>query len=267
MTWNTPGISVPHSARSSGASTVADRMVNRTDEVDAAAALPRPLEVRRLGTMPYAEALALQADLVKQRRSGEIPDTLLLLEHPHVITLGSGSHAENVLVSADERATRKIELHETGRGGDVTYHGPGQLVGYPILDLKPDRCDVHAYLRDLEQVLIHVVARFGLRAERLEGLTGVWVEDRKLAAIGVRVSSGWITSHGFALNVSTDLSFFQTIVPCGIRQHGVSSIARELGTEVPFTIVQDAVVAEFAALFSRDLPGSRISPAEAPGRP
>lgn len=221
----------------------------------------RPLEVRRLGRVPYGEALELQAELVKERRAGEIPDTLLLLEHPHVLTLGSGWHPENVLVSAEERAERGIELFETGRGGDVTYHGPGQLVGYPILDLKPDRCDLHLYLRDLEEVLIGVLADFGLRAGRKEGLTGVWVEDRKLAAIGVRVSSGWITSHGFALNVSTDLSFFGTIVPCGIREHGVGSIAGELGRPVAVREVEASVVARFERIF-----GAAAAPVSAGAR-
>lgn len=211
----------------------------------------RPLAVRRLGTVAYGEALALQADLVRQRRAGEIPDTLLLLEHPHVITLGSGWHPENILVSDEERARLGIELYETGRGGDVTYHGPGQLVGYPILDLKPDRCDLHAYLRDLEEVLIRALADLGLRAGRVEGLTGAWVADRKLAAIGVRVSSGWITSHGFALNVSTELGYFDTIVPCGIRGHGVGSIERELGRPVAMADVERAVVRRFCEVFGR----------------
>ncbi|HYJ79680.1 MAG TPA: lipoyl(octanoyl) transferase LipB [Longimicrobiaceae bacterium] len=202
----------------------------------------RPLDVRRLGLVPYGDALRLQDELVAQRRAGEIPDTLLLLEHPHVITLGSGAHGENVLVSDAERAERGIELFETGRGGDVTYHGPGQLVGYPILDLKPDRCDLHRYLRDLEQMLIGVLAGFGLEGSRKEGMTGVWTGDRKLAAIGVRVSSGWITSHGFALNVATDLSFFGAIVPCGIRGHGVGSISGELGRPVAMEQAEAAVV-------------------------
>ncbi|MDB4951831.1 MAG: lipB [Gemmatimonadetes bacterium] len=213
--------------------------------------LDRGLHVRRLGTLSYSNALELQADLVKQRRAGEIPDTLLLLEHPHVITLGSGAHDENVLVSPEERAERGIELFATGRGGDVTYHGPGQLVGYPILDLKPDRTDLHRYLRDLEEALIQVLARFGLAADRKDGLTGVWVGDRKLAAIGVRVSSGWITSHGFALNVTTDLSLFGTIVPCGIRDHGVGSIAQELGRHVPMGEVESIVIDRMAAVFGR----------------
>ncbi len=211
----------------------------------------RALDVRRLGTIGYGDALDLQAELVRRRRAGEIPDTLLLLEHPHVITLGSGSHDENVLVSESERAERGIELFETGRGGDVTYHGPGQLVGYPILDLKPDRQDLHRYLRDLEETLIAVLATFGLEGYRKEGLTGVWVGDRKLAAIGVRVSSGWITSHGFALNVTTDLSFFGTIVPCGIRDHGVGSISAELGRPVAMAEVEAVVVREMARTFGR----------------
>lgn len=209
----------------------------------------RSLDVRRLGTISYGDALALQAELVAKRRAGEIPDTLLLLEHPHVITLGSGSHDEHVLVTPEERAERGIELFDTGRGGDVTYHGPGQLVGYPILDLKPDRCDLHRYLRDLEQGLIAVLAEFGLRGGRKEGLTGVWVDDRKLAAIGVRVSSGWITSHGFALNVTTDLSYFGTIVPCGIRAHGVGSISGELGRPVAMADAEAAAVRGFERIF------------------
>lgn len=207
------------------------------------------LEVRRLGVVPYAEATELQAQLVRQRRAGEIPDTLLLLEHPHVITLGTGSHPEHVLADEHERTSRGIELYRTGRGGDVTYHGPGQLVGYPILDLKPDRCDLHRYLRDIEGALIDVLADFGLTATRIEGLTGVWVEDRKLAAIGVRVSSGWITSHGFALNVSTDLSYFDAIVPCGIRDHAVGSISGELGRTVPMSEAEDVVVRRFTERF------------------
>jgi lipoyl(octanoyl) transferase len=209
----------------------------------------RPLEVRRLGRVPYGEALALQAELVAQRRAGEIPDTLLLLEHPHVITLGSGAHDGNVLAGPEERAETGIELFETGRGGDVTYHGPGQLVGYPILDLKPDRQDLHRYLRDLEEMLIGVLADFGLRGERKAGLTGVWLGDRKLAAIGVRVSSGCITSHGFALNVATDLGFFGAIVPCGIRDHGVGSLSAELARPVTLAQAEAAVVRHMERVF------------------
>src|SRR5687768_3194246 len=209
----------------------------------------RTMEVRRLGLISYGDALKLQAELVKQRRADEVPDTLLLLEHPHVITLGSGSHDENVLVTPEERAERGIELFDTGRGGDVTYHGPGQLVGYPIFDLKPDRQDLHRYLHDIEEALIGVLADFGLEGDRKDGLTGVWVEDRKIAAIGVRVSSGWITSHGFALNVTTDLSFFGTIVPCGITEYGVTSMERVVTGGVVMNDVMAAVEAAFAIVF------------------
>ena len=213
----------------------------------------RTMQVRRLGLVPYGEALELQEALVAGRRGGEIPDTLLLLEHPHVITLGSSSDANHVLLDEAERALVGLELWETGRGGDVTYHGPGQLVGYPIFDLKPDRKDLHRYVRDLEEALIRALSSFGIEGGRKEGLTGVWVGDEKLAAIGVRVSSGWITSHGFALNVSADLGFFDAIVPCGIRDYGVTSMERLLGGPVEMGAVEDAVVAGFVAVFGRDV--------------
>ena len=209
----------------------------------------RALDVRRLGLVRYGDGLALQEELVTARRAGSIPDTLLLLEHPHVITLGSSSDGNHVLLDASERSLLGIELHETGRGGDVTYHGPGQLVGYPILDLKPDRKDLHAYVRDLEEGLIRGLAELGIEGGRKEGLTGVWVGDEKLAAIGVRVSSGWITSHGFALNVATDLGFFDAIVPCGIRDYGVTSIGRLLGGAPPMAEVEDVVVRGLSEVF------------------
>src|SRR5688572_23993875 len=150
----------------------------------------KTLEVKKLGLIPYAEALQVQAELVKERRTGAIGDQLLLLEHPHVITLGTSSHPDNILVDDADRALLGIELFETGRGGDVTYHGPGQLVGYPILDLKPDRCDLHRYVRDIEEALIRGLRALGIESGRKDGLTGVWVGDEKIAAIGVRVSSG-----------------------------------------------------------------------------
>jgi lipoyl(octanoyl) transferase len=209
------------------------------------------LEVRELGTVPYAQALELQEELVRRRRAGEIADQLLLLEHPHVITLGTSSSSNHILVGEEERTLLGIELFETGRGGDVTYHGPGQLVGYPILDLKPDRCDLHQYVRDIEAALILALAQFGLACDRKQGLTGVWLGDEKIAAIGVRVSSGWITSHGFALNVNTDLQFFDAIVPCGIRDHGVTSMQRALGRVVALGDVSAAVVLAFGRTFER----------------
>lgn len=213
----------------------------------------RQLRVLHAGLVPYQEASGLQDELVVQRRAGEVPDTLILLEHPHVITLGSSAERAHVLVGAAERNRLGIELFEAGRGGDVTYHGPGQLVAYPIMDLKPDRKDLHAYLRDLESVLIRVAGSFGVEAVRSEGATGVWTRAGKLGAIGVRVSSGWITSHGVALNVCSDLSFFQTIVPCGIHGRGVTSLERELGTPPALEDVSKSLVEHFADVFDREL--------------
>lgn len=199
-----------------------------------------------MGPLGYEEALALQDRCVEARRKGGV-DRLLLLEHPHVITSGSGSDPAHVLLSAEGLEARGIEHFETGRGGDVTYHGPGQLVGYPILDLKPDRKDLHAYLRALESVLIRALGSWGLAGERLPPHTGVWVGGAKVAALGIRVSSGWITSHGFALNANTDLSYFKTIVPCGIPDRDVTSLTRLLGRDVPVGEASDVVAAAFAA--------------------
>ncbi len=212
----------------------------------------RRLEVRRLGQVPYLEALDHQNRLVEARKRDEIPDQLLLLEHPPVITVGvSGrQHREHLLAGPDELARRGVELADVPRGGDITYHGPGQLVGYPILDLKPDRCDVHRYVRDLEETLIRAVARFGVAAGRVDGLTGIWVGTDKLGAIGVRLSR-WVTSHGFALNVATELDAFDLIVPCGIEGRGVTSLERLLGRLPPWTDVETAVAEELASRFDR----------------
>ena len=216
------------------------------------------MDVKRLGRVEYQDALDLQQTLVEQRKRGEIGDQLLLLEHPPVITLGvrSRNDRSHVLESEAALAAKGVGLFETGRGGDVTYHGPGQLVGYPIVDLKPDRCDVHRYVRDLEEVLIRAVDAFGVRAGRIEGLTGIWVGDQKLAAIGVRISR-WVTSHGFALNVNTDLSHFGLIVPCGITDKGVTSLERLLGHALPMDEVAETVARQFAALFSGELTYSK----------
>lgn len=209
----------------------------------------RPLEIRHLGRLGYQQAANLQVELVHERREGLIPDLLLLLQHPHVITMGSSAKEAHVLLTSEELGERGIHLRTSGRGGDVTYHGPGQIVGYPILDLKPARCDLHRYLRDLEEVMIRVLADFGLKAGRKEGLTGAWVGDRKIGAIGVRVSSGWITSHGFALNVNPDLRYFETIVPCGIEEFGVGSIASELGRPIEVGPVEARVAVRFREMF------------------
>jgi lipoyl(octanoyl) transferase len=214
----------------------------------------RPLRVRRLGRIAYAEGVERQKALVQQRQAGEIDDTLLFVEHPPVITLGVKTRGNfaNIRADAAALAARGVEVHDTGRGGDVTFHGPGQLVGYPIIDLKPDRQDVHRYVRDLEEVLIRTAADFGLEAGRIQGYSGAWVGDRKLAAIGVRISR-WVTSHGFALNVTTDLAGFDLIVPCGITDRGVTSLSALLGREVPMPEVEAAVVTHFAAVFDRDI--------------
>jgi len=211
------------------------------------------VDVSRLGLIGYARALELQRDLVERRKRGEIADRLLLLEHPDVITLGvrTRNARTHVLETDEGLAAQGVELFETGRGGDVTYHGPGQLVGYPILDLNPHRRDVHRYVRDLEAVLIQAVASFGITAGRVPGLTGIWVDapdgQAKLAAIGVRISR-WVTSHGFALNVNTDLSRFGLIVPCGITDRGVTSMERLLGHRLPMDEVADAVERAFTQL-------------------
>lgn len=213
----------------------------------------RPLRVERLGRVAYADGLELQAERVVQVREGTVPETLFLLEHGPVLTKGTGTQAANLLASGEQLDDLGIEVHDAGRGGDITYHGPGQLVGYPILDLKPDRRDLHRYLRDLEEVVIRTLERFGVEAWREEGLTGVWTEAGKVAAIGVRVSSGWITSHGFALNVAPDLSHFGTIVPCGIGDRDVASLALILGEDAP-SVDEVATVAaeELAAWFGRE---------------
>ena len=220
------------------------------------------VELRRLGIVPYEAAAALQEQLVLERRAGHVPDLLLLLEHPHVITLGAAARRSrgHVLASPRVLQERRVPVVESGRGGDVTYHGPGQLVGYPIVDLRPNRCDVRRYVRDLEEVLIRTAAALGVAAARTPGLTGVWVGRNKLGAIGVRISR-WITSHGFALNVSTDLTFFDLIVPCGIPDTGVTSLERLKGRPVAVTHVADLVAREFCAVFERDAERPTAAPA------
>jgi lipoyl(octanoyl) transferase len=214
----------------------------------------RPIEVRRLGLVDYAAALALQRSLVEDRRAGRVPDLLLLLRHPPVITLGvhlDGGRSH--IVAAGERLQELgIQVHETGRGGDVTYHGPGQVIGYPILDLRPDRCDVHRYVRDLEEVMIRACADFGVAAGRVAGLTGAWVGAEKIGAIGVRISR-WITSHGFAFNVGADLDHFKLIVPCGIPDRGVTSLSKAAGRDVPLPAVEASLARRFADVFGREI--------------
>ena len=202
--------------------------------------------------MAYGDALALQRVLVEDRIRGAIDDTLLLVEHPHVLTLGvrGDGGRSHILAAPELLRARGVEVHEAGRGGDITYHGPGQIVGYPIVSLRPDRQDVHRYVRDLEEVLIRTSGDYGIEAGRVQGLTGVWVRSEKLAAIGVRIAR-WVTSHGFAFNVTTDLEYFNLIVPCGIGDRGVTSLARLLGRAIDRREVEDHIVAHFCGVFDR----------------
>jgi len=222
----------------------------------------RQIEIRRLGVVRYQDALAAQRALVEERRANQVPDLLLLLQHPSVITLGvkGDGGRSNIVVGASRLAELGIDISETGRGGDVTYHGPGQIVGYPILDLRPDRCDVHRFLRDVEEVMIRVCADCGVMARRLDGLTGAWIGDDKIGAIGVRISR-WITSHGFAFNVNTNLDHFDLIVPCGISNRGVTSLTRATGREMSIREVENAVIRRFCDVFERETTSAVPEPA------
>jgi lipoyl(octanoyl) transferase len=209
-------------------------------------------EVQQLGRIGYSEALQLQRRNVSLCKAGTIPDTLLLLEHPHVYTFGRNARKEHLLVSKEFLAKFGAEVFETDRGGDITYHGPGQVVGYPILDLARHRRDIAWYMRSLEEVFISVAAGFGIRARRLKGATGVWVGDEKLVAMGVHISR-WVTSHGFAFNVNTDLRYFEHIVPCGLHGKGVTSLEKLLGQNVEMEAVAKRVIEEFVQVFGFEM--------------
>jgi lipoyl(octanoyl) transferase len=205
--------------------------------------------VRRLGVVDYLEASDLQRRLVAERAAGAVADTLLLLEHPPTYTLGATGDEAHLLVPRKKLAEQGIAVHCVDRGGDITYHGPGQLVGYPVVDIGGRRGGALRYLRDLEEVLVAALLTLGIAAGRLRHHTGVWVGDEKVAAIGVKVSARNITSHGFALNVHPDLNHFRQIIPCGLRDKGVTSLERLLGRKVPLETVADQVVTEFGRVF------------------
>ena len=209
-------------------------------------------EVQQLGRVDYSEALRLQRRNVALRKAGTIPDTLLLLEHPHVYTFGRNAKKEHLLVSREFLTKVGAEVFETDRGGDITYHGPGQLVGYAILDLTRHRRDIAWYMRALEEVCIGVAAGFGIHARRLNGVTGVWVGSEKLVAMGVHVSR-WVTSHGFAFNVNTDLRYFEHIVPCGLHGKGVTSIEKLLSRNVEMDAVAQRLIEEFGQVFGFEM--------------
>jgi len=212
----------------------------------------RGLETTFLGRVGYEEGLRLQEARVSAVQAGSAPDALYLLEHDPVLTLGRSAHRENIVASSSDLSRLGIQVFECGRGGDVTYHGPGQLVGYPILNLSPDRKDVWKYVRGLEEALILSLADYGIHAARFERLTGVWVGQEKIAAIGVRVSR-WVTSHGFALNVTTNLDHFRTIVPCGIRSYGVTNMARSLNAPPTLEEMGSTVARHLGDVFEREL--------------
>ncbi len=201
-----------------------------------------------LGRSSYAPTWELQKKIWALRVEHRLPDVLLLVEHDHVYTFGKRASEAHLLVHKQQLAQENIDIFNIDRGGDVTYHGPGQLVGYPIIDLQNYRQDVHWYLRTLEEVLINTINCYGIRGQRVEGLTGVWVKDKKIAAIGVKISR-WVTIHGFALNVNTDLSKFFNIIPCGIRNKGVTSLEHLLNKKLSLQEVACTVVKEFCRVF------------------
>jgi lipoyl(octanoyl) transferase len=217
----------------------------------------------QLGTVPYAVALELQRDLARRRITGEVDeDVLLLLEHPPVVTLGRTAKEAHIISSPERLRARGVEVHEVERGGDVTFHGPGQLVGYPIFDLKRHRQDLHWYLRQVEEALIVALGEVGIEADRHSGYTGVWTHGRKIASIGVHARD-WVTWHGFALNVTTDLSYFDLIVPCGIPQVHMTSVARELGADITVADMSGIVARSFGRVFSlepRDVAREMLEP-------
>lgn len=209
------------------------------------------MQIARLGTVDYLEAWELQRRLTEARQADAIPDTLLLLEHPHTYTLGRRGNRENILLSPEELSEREIAVYDVDRGGDVTYHGPGQLVGYPILKLESGYTYV-GYIRDLERALLEAVLDLGADAELKEGYSGVWVGEEKICAIGVKVDAQGVTSHGFALNVHTDLSYFGHIIPCGITDKGVTSLQGVLGRHVASRRVERAVIARLCDMVGND---------------
>lgn len=211
----------------------------------------RVLEYFDPGMIEYDTAWKLQKHLFEERHSGNINDTLLLLEHPHTYTLGKTADKSNLTCTPQYLSEKGISVFEIDRGGDITYHGPGQIVGYPVINLNEWHADAHLYLRSLEEVIIKTLGEYGLKTGRIEGLTGVWIENRKIAAIGIKISR-WITMHGFALNVSTDLNYFGGIIPCGIRDKGVTSLNKELQRDIPAEEVKGKLLENFKHIFSYD---------------
>ncbi len=223
-----------------------------------------PLSVFWLGRRRYEEALLLQKELGSLRSLGKIPDTVLLLEHPHTYTVGAHGSPNSFPINRAEFEAEGVAFHLVDRGGDVTYHGPGQLVGYPIMDMKPRGIDLMKYVRDLEEVIIIALKRFGISGERSPGYPGVWVGQEKIAAIGIKVNKNGITSHGFALNIACDLKYFSFIVPCGIKDRGVTSVEKILEAPPGFDEVRDALIIAFGDVFQTS-PNLSIAANSSPG--
>ncbi len=213
--------------------------------------ISKTLAYSDLGLIGYQKAWDLQHTLFEKRRADEIDDTLLLLEHPHTYTFGKSSNKANLLFDDAELVKRNISIYDIDRGGDITYHGPGQIVGYAIIDLKNWQQDTHKYLRALEEVIIQTLSEFGIKSERNENHTGVWVNDKKICAIGIKVSR-WISMHGFALNINTDMDLFNGIVPCGIEDKGVTSLKEESNRLINIELVKNSIVKRFSEIFSYD---------------
>jgi len=208
----------------------------------------RKLSYCDLGVIDYKEAWDLQKRILNARTAGDSGDMFFMLEHPHTYTLGKTADRKNLISSVDYLRDNKISVYDIDRGGDITYHGPGQIVGYPIIDLKDWKKDTHEYLRNLEEAIIKTCAEYGLKAGRIKGLTGVWIEDRKICAIGIKISR-WVTMHGFAFNVNTDLSLFKGIIPCGITDKSVTSLKAELGREISIGEAKSEILKNFSELF------------------
>ena len=207
------------------------------------------LEVFRLGRISYGDSMKLMQERFEARLRGEVADAIFLLEHEPVLTLGRSADESNILIDRKRLAEQGVEVYHSGRGGDVTYHGPGQLVGYPVIELPKERRDVRKYVHDIEELMIRVIAEYGIRGGRLDGKIGTWIdENRKIGAIGVRLSK-WVTSHGFALNVSTDMQGFELIIPCGLKDLGVTSIERESGQAPSMKEVTDHAERVFREIF------------------
>jgi lipoyl(octanoyl) transferase len=216
------------------------------------------LQVVRAGRTRYRACWLLQQEFFDRRLAGSAPDTLILTEHEHVYTLGRNAHVDHLLAGASDLEARGVDVVEVDRGGDITYHGPGQLVAYPILDLEQHGRDVASYLRSLEEVVIRVLGRLGIPATRLPGYTGVWVSGEKVCAIGIKATR-WVTMHGLALNVATDLSYFGGIIPCGIFERGVTSVREITGEVFPMPVIEEMFIAEFCSVFGARAPEVRES--------